>query len=46
MDEVFIFDRVIEQSEVKDIMNGLGDMLAVEPKAKLATTWGTLKGKM
>ena len=44
MDEVFIFDRVIEQSEVKDIMNGLGDMLAVEPRAKLATTWGTLKG--
>lgn len=46
MDEVFIFDRVLEQSEVKDIMNGLGDMLAVEPKAKLATTWGALKGTM
>ena len=43
IDELFIFDRVIDEDEVKQIMNGFADMLAVEPGAKLATSWGNLK---
>lgn len=43
MDELFIYSRVLEQDEIKDIMNGFGDVLAVEPEGKLASTWGALK---
>lgn len=43
IDELFVFDRVIDENEVKQIMNGFADMLAVEPGAKLATSWGNLK---
>jgi hypothetical protein len=43
IDELFIFDRVIDQDEVKQMMAGFADMLAVEPEAKLTTAWGAMK---
>jgi hypothetical protein len=45
IDELFIFDRVIDEDEVKQIMNGFADMLALEPIEKAATTWGHVKEK-
>ncbi len=42
MDDLFIFNKVLEQQEIKDIMGGLS-ALAVEPGGKAATTWGALK---
>ena len=41
IDEVFLFNRVITEAEIRDIMSG--DFLPVEPAEKLATTWGSLK---
>ena len=41
IDEVFLFNRIITQAEIDDIMSG--DFLPVEPAEKLATTWGSIK---
>ena len=41
IDEVFLFNRIITEAEVGEIMNG--DFLPVEPAEKLATTWGSIK---
>lgn len=41
IDEVFLFNRIITEAEIGDIMNG--DFLPVEPAEKLATTWGSMK---
>ena len=41
IDEVFLFNRIITEAEISDIMNG--DFLPVEPAEKLATTWGSIK---
>ena len=43
MGELFIFDKVLEQDEIKEFMKGFTDILAVEPGGKLAATWGGLK---
>ncbi len=41
IDEVFVFNRIITEAEVNEIMSG--DFLPVEPAEKLATTWGSIK---
>ena len=41
IDEVFLFDRIITEAEVGEIMSG--DFLPVEPAEKLATTWASIK---
>ena len=41
IDEVFLFNRIITEAEIGEIMNG--DFLPVEPAEKLATTWGSIK---
>ncbi len=41
IDELYVFDRALDADEISDVMNGL--LLPVEPKDKLATTWGQLK---
>ena len=43
IDEVAVFRRALSLDEIKQIMNG--DLLAVSPKDKLATVWGTLKSR-
>ncbi len=41
IDEVFLFDRIITEAEIDEIMSG--DFLPVEPAEKLSTTWGSIK---
>ena len=41
IDEVYLFNRVLTQAEIDAIRTG--EFLPVEPKGKLATTWGTIK---
>lgn len=43
IDEVFIFNEVISEDEIKDYMKGFKDVLAVEPGGKLTSKWGELK---
>ncbi|MEK7400138.1 MAG: LamG domain-containing protein [Candidatus Poribacteria bacterium] len=43
MDEVCIFKRVLSENEINSLMNGLGDMMAVDPGGKLSTVWGDVK---
>jgi len=49
IDEVLIFDETLSQDEIKDYMgNGfqaVAGTAAVEPAAKLTTTWGELKAR-
>ena len=42
IDEVFVVNRELQSDELKDIMNK-GVIMAVDPKKKLAITWGTVK---
>jgi hypothetical protein len=41
IDEVFLFNRIITEAEISEIMDG--EFLPVEPAEKLATTWGSIK---
>ena len=41
IDEVYLFNRVLTQAEIDAIRTGV--FLPVEPKGKLATTWGAIK---
>ncbi len=41
LDELYIYDRALNNDDVTEIKDGL--LLPVEPKDKLATTWGKLK---
>jgi len=43
LDDVFVFNRVISKDEIKVIMGGFANLLAVKPNSKLAATWGKLK---
>ncbi len=45
MDEFAMFNRGLSEKEVKEIQEGIADVLVVEPTDKLSTTWGTLKQK-
>ena len=42
VDEVMLWDRALSEGEVNQVMRG--ELVAVEPKIKLAVTWGALKG--
>ncbi len=42
MDDLFIYDRVLSQQEIQDLMGGFS-ALSVEPGSKVTTTWGALK---
>ncbi|MGB9596651.1 MAG: LamG domain-containing protein [Candidatus Poribacteria bacterium] len=43
MDEVCVFKRVLKEVEIKNLMNGVASMMAVEPNGKLTTKWGDIK---
>ncbi|MCY3549043.1 MAG: hypothetical protein OXH39_01185 [Candidatus Poribacteria bacterium] len=44
IDEFSVYDRILEEAEVNQ--NFKSDKgLSVDPKAKLAVTWGTLKAR-
>ena len=44
IDNVRIYDRILEEDEVKQNFESKSDQLPVEPAGKLSTTWGHLKG--
>ena len=43
MDNVRIYDRILDEDEVAQNYESQSDQLPVEPAGKLSTTWGTLK---
>ena len=43
IDNVRIYDRILEEDEVKQNFESQSDQLPVEPAGKLSTTWGHLK---
>ena len=43
IDEVAIWNRSLSETEIRDAMRG--NLLAVSPKDKVATTWGNIKRK-
>ena len=46
MDELVIFSAALSQDDINIVMTqGLGQVLAVGHFNKLATTWGSIKGK-
>jgi hypothetical protein len=42
IDEVFIYNRPMDEDEIKELMQS-GPGLAVEPADRLATTWSRIK---
>ena len=44
IDNVRIYDRILDEAEVKQNFESESDSLPVEPAGKLSTTWGHLKG--
>jgi len=46
LDEMRISNTPRTEAEINDLMNrGLANLLAVEPSDRLATSWGSIKGK-
>ncbi len=43
IDEFALFNRGLSQDEIKEIQDGIQDILTVDPESKLPTTWGRLK---
>ncbi len=44
LDEIAIFDVALSEKEINELMDdGLGDILAVNPLGKVATTWAEIK---
>jgi hypothetical protein len=43
VDEVFVFNRLIDEDELKKYVRGFADIIAVEPGGKLTTTWGSMR---
>jgi len=40
---VVVFNRALSQDEIKQIMKGMVQAMAVLPSNKLATKWGAIK---
>jgi hypothetical protein len=47
LDELAIYNGVLTQGKVEEIMTGgvVGQLLAVSPYGKLASTWSSIKAK-
>jgi hypothetical protein len=43
IDDVAVYNRVLPPDEVQQLANGVGIFAAVEPRAKLTTTWGSIR---
>ena len=41
--EVAVFNRAFSQAEVKEVMEGIGQILTVKAEDKLPITWGKVK---
>ena len=45
IDEVWVFNRALSEDEIKEIMDKGPEVISVEPKGKLATSWGSVKAE-
>ncbi len=45
IDEAVLFSRALSDSEIKELMAGAVPMASVNPNAKLASTWATIKSR-
>jgi len=45
IDDVAVYNRVLSSDEVQQLASGANIFAAVEPGAKLTTTWGSIKGE-
>jgi len=45
VDEVAIFNVILTEDDVEDVMEGLENLLAVSSAGKLTTTWGSIKAQ-
>jgi len=43
IDEVVLYNRALEEAEIQELVSGARISFAVEPAAKLTTTWGEIK---
>jgi len=43
IDELVVLGRGLTAEEVKQAMNGFGDLFAVDARDKLSATWGSIK---
>lgn len=43
LDDLYVYDRALSADEVVDVMDG--NLLPVEAKDKLTTTWGSVKAR-
>jgi hypothetical protein len=43
IDEAFLYNRALSQTEIKSLMKGWASALAVQPTGKLATVWAALR---
>ncbi len=41
LDDLYVYDRALDADEVAGVMDG--ELLPVQPQAKLTTTWGQVK---
>ena len=46
VDEVAVFSEALTPQKIKDVMAGLGSLIPVNPKGKLAECWGRIKGNL
>ncbi|HID57050.1 TPA: LamG domain-containing protein [Candidatus Poribacteria bacterium] len=45
LDEIAIFNRGLTGDEIKEVMEGIGKVFAVNPQGKIAVSWGEIKSR-
>ena len=45
LDELIILNRALDEAEIKTLMGGIVEALAVDSADKLSTTWAEIKVK-
>ena len=43
IDEVLLFSKALAEEEIKELMEGVSVVLAVQPATKFPVTWGNIK---
>jgi hypothetical protein len=45
MDDLWVANKALSKDQIKELMDGFGNLLSVDPSDKLTTTWGELKSR-
>ena len=45
LDEIAIFNRGLTGDEIKEVMEGIGKVFALNPEGKIAVSWGEIKSR-